>query len=656
MTSAPNTALVGGGDPVMPTWARVDREVARSSLWAGLSAVRAAVGVVVAMAWRVARRTVLLAVVLNLAGGLATVFGIVTSARVIDELIAGGPTPERVVAALPSVVWIAVAYSLRALLDAAATASLGVTIPRVRQAAQVELHELVSGVRLVAFEDASFRELVEQGSGAGIRSIEASLRYGGTLLSSGVAVLAALVAVGSLDPWLVPVTLLVAVPAAWASAKAARIGYASFLRMVATQRLQAITGRLLTDRETAAELRAFTLREAMLGDYRLASAALGAEAVRTETRTTGVALAGRALAGVGAGAAYLALGLLLYTGRMPLALGGAAVIAMRATTGAFSSVVHTVNQFYEASFYIDLYRGLRRECRERTPPPAVRHAPADPEVIRLDGVSFTYPGQEHPALREVTLEIRRGQVVALVGENGSGKTTLAKLVAGLHAPGSGAVRWDGVDLAGCSPESVAAAVAVVSQHPARWPVSAATAVRLGRVEQVATGGDAAFAHAVEVAGVRPVVERLPAGWDTVLSREFEHGRDLSGGEWQRVGIARALFRDVPVLVADEPTAALDARAEAAVYEALRTLRDGRTCLLVTHRLANVRQADLIVVLHHGEVVERGTHEELMRLGGRYRDLYDLQSGPYAELAFRRPRPWRWSREREPAARAGRPTS
>ncbi|MFD0891938.1 hypothetical protein ACFQ08_45920, partial [Streptosporangium algeriense] len=169
---------------------------------------------------------------------------------------------------LPAVAGIAVAYSLRALLDAAATASLGVTIPRVREAAQVELHELVSGVRLVAFEDASFRELVEQGSGAGIRSIEASLRYGGTLLSSGVGVLAALVAVGSLNPWLVPVTLLATIPAAWASAKAARIGYEAFLRMVATQRRQAITGRLLTDRETAAEIRAFTLGEAMLGDYR----------------------------------------------------------------------------------------------------------------------------------------------------------------------------------------------------------------------------------------------------------------------------------------------------------------------------------------------------------------------------------------------------
>ncbi|MBG0821736.1 ABC transporter ATP-binding protein [Planomonospora sp. ID91781] len=612
----------------MPAWARIDREVAGSSLWAGLSAIPAAARVVVAIAWRVAPRAVVLTVVLHLAGGLATAFGIVASAQIIDELITGGPTADRVVAALPAVARVAAAYSLRALLDAAAAASLGATIPRVREAAQVELHELVSRVRLIAFEDAGFRELVEQGSGAGIRSIEASLRHGGTLLSSGVGVLAALAAVGSLDPWLVPVTLLAVLPAAGAAAKAARLGYASFLRMVATQRRQSIAGRLLTERDTAAEIRAFTLQEPMLDDYRAASAALGAEAARTELRTTGVHLAGRALAAIGTGAAYTALGALLYTGRMPLALAGAAVIAMRASSTALSAAVHTVNRFYEGSFYVDLYRRLLLECRGRTQPPGLRRAPAHPEVIRLDGVSFAYPGQERPTLLGVDLEIRRGQVVALVGENGSGKTTLAKLVTGLYTPGSGTVRWDGVDLAECSRESAADAVAVVTQHPARWPVSAATAVRLGRVGRLRAGGDDAFAHAVDVAGVRPIVERLPAGWETVLSREFEHGRDLSGGEWQRVGIARALFRDAPVLVADEPTAALDARAEAAVYEALRTLRGGRTCLLITHRLANVRQADQIVVLHRGEVLERGTHEELMSLGGRYRDLYELQSGPY----------------------------
>ncbi|MFC5089878.1 ATP-binding cassette domain-containing protein [Amycolatopsis plumensis] len=216
------------------------------------------------------------------------------------------------------------------------------------------------------------------------------------------------------------------------------------------------------------------------------------------------------------------------------------------------------------------------------------------------------------------------------GENGSGKTTLAKLVTGLYAPDSGTIHWDGADLSECSEESVAAAVAVVAQQLARWPVKAAAAVRLGRAGHLAGGGEAVFTSAVEIAGVRPVIERLPAGWDTVLSREFEHGRDLSGGEWQRFGIARALFRDSPILVADEPSAALDARAEAGVYEAFRALRDGRTCLLITHRLANVRQADQIIVLHQGKIVERGTHEELMSLRGRYHDLYDLQSAPYAE--------------------------
>jgi ABC-type multidrug transport system fused ATPase/permease subunit len=236
-----------------------------------------------------------------------------------------------------------------------------------------------------------------------------------------------------------------------------------------------------------------------------------------------------------------------------------------------------------------------------------------------------------PALRDVSLTIDRGQTIALVGENGSGKTTLAKLVAGLYSPTSGRVCWDGRDLRDLPRTSVADRVMMVLQEPIRWPHTARVNVRAGRHDRVDPTG-AALAGAAAQAGADEVVDRLPHGWHTLLSKQFRGGLDLSGGQWQRLAVARGLYRDAPLLIWDEPTGPLDARAEFAVYESLRTLAEDRTVVLITHRLASVRRADRIYLLHEGRLAEQGTHAELMELGGRYAELYELQARMYAAPA------------------------
>jgi ABC-type multidrug transport system fused ATPase/permease subunit len=236
----------------------------------------------------------------------------------------------------------------------------------------------------------------------------------------------------------------------------------------------------------------------------------------------------------------------------------------------------------------------------------------------------------------VSLTVRRGEVLALVGENGSGKTTLAKLMAGLYTPQRGRIRWDGVDLAGIDQDSLCDRVAVVLQDPARWPLTARHNVTIGRPER-ADADDGVLLDAVAAAAsADAVVAGLPYGWDTLLSKKFAHGQDLSVGQWQRIGVARALYRDAPLLICDEPTAALDARAEAAVYESLRRLAAGRTVVLITHRLASVRHADQIAVLHRGRLVELGDHDALMAAGGRYAELYTLQAAAYQDDPEPRP--------------------
>jgi ATP-binding cassette, subfamily B, bacterial len=246
--------------------------------------------------------------------------------------------------------------------------------------------------------------------------------------------------------------------------------------------------------------------------------------------------------------------------------------------------------------------------------------------LRTEGLAFTYPGSSRPALDGIDVTIRRGEVVALVGENGSGKTTLAKLLAGLYSPMEGRVTWDGVDVSGFDPASVREHVAVIFQDFARYRLTARENIGLGRDERL---GDAEAVRAAAVsAGADEFLERLPLAYETLLSKDLAGGRDLSVGQWQRVALARAFFRDASFLVLDEPTSALDPKAEHALFQQLRSLAAGRTALLISHRFSSVREADRILVLDGGRLIEQGTHEELLSLDGHYASLFRLQAAAY----------------------------
>ncbi|HVE95784.1 MAG TPA: ATP-binding cassette domain-containing protein, partial [Pseudonocardiaceae bacterium] len=429
--------------------------------------------------------------------------GLLATATVLTQLLEQGPTPQRVVAALPALVLVMASFAARGLLDAAVGAVQAVLAPRVELRAQDELHAAVIAAELVAFDDADFMELVRRTSAQGIN--ECPPRGG-------------------------------------------RCG-----------------------------------QPAQLDDF-----------ARRRDRHRGPAQP-RAR-------------------RQP---------ALRA-------------QF--------LPRHADQLPNSSPPPPppdrALQRVPSDPEVIELQEVSFSYPGKDEPALDRVSLTIKRGQVVALVGENGSGKSTLAKVITGLYLPDQGRVTWDGVDIAQVDQRELHSQVAAVLQNPVEWPMTAANNIRIGRLERPDTDGNMLAAAAAD-SGTDAVVAELPNGWDTVLSRNFQNGHDLSGGQWQRISVARGLYRDAPLLVADEPTAAMDARAEHAVFQSLQSLtragaavsngdRQGvtRTTVLITHRLANIRHADQIIVMDHGRITEQGTHGELMARGGGYAELFTLQAQAY----------------------------
>ena len=259
--------------------------------------------------------------------------------------------------------------------------------------------------------------------------------------------------------------------------------------------------------------------------------------------------------------------------------------------------------------------------------PAAKRQPV--RSLRADDVSFRYRGADRDALNGVTVSLAQGRVVAIVGENGSGKTTLAKVLAGLFRPTGGMLLWDrGGGPTPVGDDDIAdlrGSTSVVAQnvHETAWPVSAREHIAFGDLSR---HDDNAVELAAETASAAAFIRDLPHGCETLLNPGFPNGTDLSGGQWQRLALARAFFRDAPFIVLDEPTAALDARAEHEIFETVRRLAKGRAVLLISHRFSTVRMADEIVVLDAGRVIEHGDHAALMAIaGGRYAEMYTLQA-------------------------------
>jgi ATP-binding cassette subfamily B protein len=250
--------------------------------------------------------------------------------------------------------------------------------------------------------------------------------------------------------------------------------------------------------------------------------------------------------------------------------------------------------------------------------------------VSVENVSFRYPATERAVLRGVSIHVDPGEVVALVGENGSGKTTLVKLICQLYEPESGRIRWAGVNGGEGDPTEIRDDTTVIFQDFLHYYLTAADNIGLGRVSRDPSPD--AIRAAAEQAGAHPFLDGLPDGYDTRLGRQFQDGHDLSIGQWQRLALARAFFRGGGFLVLDEPTAALDPKAEYALFQEMRKLWSGRAVLLVSHRFSSVRSADRIYVLRDGEVIEDGPHTELMARDGHYAELFSLQAAAYLDPA------------------------
>ncbi|MCX5116269.1 ABC transporter ATP-binding protein/permease [Micromonospora sp. NBC_00362] len=620
-----------GGSSVLPeledaAWMHHASTFAHTSFWAVARRLPRLVREAVALAWSTNRMDTLASIGLNVAAGVMTTFGLLATTSVLRELFAAGPTPDRVRSALPALIVAAAAVSARGGLTIAAGWAQARLTPQINYQVELRLFEATTAVDLAAFDDAGFAEEMDRVRDRGMGEAAWIVDHTVNLVTGVVGMLATAVAVTVIQPLLLPCLLLAAVPQGITAVRMARREYLAMLARITRRRRMWMLAHLMANRHTAAEVRAYQMRDFLLAEYRGVMAVETRAQLRLVRAQTGTRVVGATVAGLATFGVYAVLGGLLLGGMVALAAAATALLALQSARTSLGVAVVATNSLYEDALYYQDYRDFLARAHARVPSGGDRVADAV-DVIEVDEVSLSYPDTDTPAVDRVSLTIRRGEVIALVGENGSGKTTLAKLIAGLYRPTGGVIRWDGVDAAELDPRALGAQVAVMTQEYWKFPFTAGQNIRVGRHDRPPGRSGPTVQEAADAAAAHDMIIGLPHSYDTLLDREFKDGHELSGGQWQRLVAARGLYRDAALLICDEPSAALDARAEHALFQHLRRHPD-RAVVLITHRLANVRHADRIFVLERGRLVQQGSHDELMAAGGLYRELFELQASGY----------------------------
>lgn len=579
------------------------------------------------LAWTADPRAARVVVTAEVARGGTQAVGLLAVNSALGRLMASGPVDDRLRGALPALITMAAVMVVGTLLRAASTYATGRLEPKVERVATELYLERAAAVELSAIEDDAFHKLLDTAQ-YGAQSARRMISVATRVINALISLCAAAGVLTVLHPALLPLLVTMTLPSAWSALTIARRRYESFHTWVQHARAGHLIGNLLTEPAAAPEIRVHDVGPFLLRHFHEMSETAEAEQARLARLSARTGLIAAAWTGLATVGTYATLGGLLLAGAMALSVAGTAVIAIRTGSASLDTLVLEINSLHEEALFVgDLHR-LYAEAAERAIPTGGDPLPDDPSEVRFENVTFSYPGEaSRPALADVTLSLPLGRIVALVGENGSGKTTLVKLLAGLYKPDGGRILWDGVDAATADRRQLAGRIAMVAQDFKRWPFTARVNVAVGRTSAPLT--EERLASSVAEAGAEDVVADLPRGLDTLLARGFSGGHELSGGQWQRLGIARAAYRRGRILIVDEPTAALDARAELEVFEKIRALAGtGQTVVLITHRLASVRHADLVHVLDQGRLVESGTPDELLATGGVYAELYALQADQF----------------------------
>jgi ATP-binding cassette, subfamily B, bacterial len=490
----------------------------------------------------------------------------------------------------------------------------------------VRVMEHASSLDLLAYEDPVFYDRLER---ARVQATDRlyMIQAIGRLIQQVVTTITLSISIMVFSPWLLLLLIVGVIPAFVGETHFAFLGYAKNFRQTPIRRQLDYLRILGGSKEAAKELKLFGLREFLTSRFRGLSTRVYEEDVALARKK---AIAGSLLSAIGTAGYYSAYVFAVWKTVMGAFSFGTLTLLANAIREASSNLQQTFSTLStiadQALFLTDLIAFFDMAPTIKSKPRAL---PAPRPILRgfeFRDVSFQYPGASRMVLDRFNFHLRPGERVALIGENGEGKTTIVKLLTRLYDPTEGQILLDGVDLREYDVEDLYREIGVIFQDFMRYEMTARENIAVGLIEQL--DNLKAVKQSAQKSLADDVVRKLPSGYEQMLGRRFEGGVDLSGGEWQKLALARAYLRDAQVLVLDEPTSALDARSEYEVFQRFAELTEGKMALFISHRFSTVRMADRIVVLEKGRIAEEGNHETLTRMGGRYAEMFELQAASY----------------------------
>jgi ATP-binding cassette, subfamily B, bacterial len=579
------------------------------------------------LVWRSSPGWTLINLGLVAAQGLLPLAGLYLMKQIIDSVTAGIQAVDKGAAFQPVLTWVLLAGAVglamalfRSLGDLAGETQSQVVTDYVSD----RLHAQSIAVDLEYYEDPRFQDTLHRAQQ------EAPFRPTRILLGlievvrNGLSLAGIVVLLFTYNFFLALALLGAALPTGLVRFLYARRAYRFEEGLTEKERRAWYYHFLVTDPGQAKEIRLFQLGRLFQERFRDLRKVLREGRLALKGRRTGMDFSAQALA---TAAVFGSLALIAWEALQgAITLGGLVIYyqGFHLGLGAFQAVLRGLAGLYEDNLFLNnFYHFLDLKPKVSIPDRPVP-VPALPREIRFRKVAFSYPGKGEKVLSDIDLSLRSGEVIALVGENGSGKTTLIKLLSRLYDPTGGTITVDGIDLREFDPAEWRRRIGILFQDYAHYYLTATENIGLGKGGGAWNAGE--VARAARLSGAEPIIAGLPAGYDTVLGTWFEGGRELSTGEWQKIALARTFIREAPVVVLDEPTSSLDPLAEGELFRQFKEVIRDRAGILISHRCSTVRLAHRIYVLHQGRIIEEGSHQTLMGLGGRYSRLFGPEAG------------------------------
>jgi ATP-binding cassette subfamily B protein len=503
---------------------------------------------------------------------------------------------------------------------------------RKKQALKLEsfmyglLHRKSVSLDLINFEHPSYFDCLSRASAEAPWRPNSILNNMVSVFRGVISLLLMAGLLATLEWWIVVVLLAVNIPAVWLRLHFADVIYDFQKKQTPEARKSAYFNWLLTGDRPARELRLFGLGDYFISRFRDSFAKHKEKELDIIKRRTTIELISNIFKAGALLMVLLFIGKKTISGNLSLGQMAMFILAFRQAMLYIREIFGSVAALYEDGLFIgDVFDFLNLKEKITAATPEIKAVELR-DSISAENLTFSYPGNNVPVIKNISFKIKKGEVIALVGHNGAGKSTLVRLLCRLYDPDAGIIKYDGSDIKQMDPAEYRKLFSIVFQDFMLYNLSAGDNIRLGNIGK--TGEESSADISAQATGVHELINSLPAGYDTIIGNLFDDSRELSWGEWQKIALARALYRNAPVLILDEPSSALDADSEYQIFSRLRDIIQGKTTILITHRFTNVKLADRIIVMSKGEIEEDGSHDELMKKRGIYYNMYTRQSSRF----------------------------